>query len=101
MVEVFFEGATRGGTWTRNLQYLCPHLLKIRSHVYYSLFWSVVGYSPKKKKKKETVFLRQVHCETCVPAAAAGGDEPLWEETGRRVLVFKGFSLTVCSGAAH
>lgn len=55
----------------------------------------------KKKKKKETVFLRQVHGETCVPAAAAGGDEPLWEETGRRVLVFKGFSLTVCSGAAH
>lgn len=40
--------------------------------------------------------MRQVHAEMCDhAAAAAGGDEPLWEETGRRVLVFKGFSLTV------
>ena len=97
---VFFEGATHGGTWTRDLQNLCPALLKTRSHVYYSLCWSVVGYSPKNKKiknissvglKQETVFLRQAHGETCVPAAAAGGDEPLWEETGRRVLVLKAF----------
>lgn len=55
MVEVFFEGATRGGTWTRDLQYLCPALLKIRSHVYYSLSWSVVGYSPKNLKKGDSL----------------------------------------------